>query len=112
MKHLNVFLATLVLTCFALLPAGAFADDLDDLEVTMDVLDDMSRLDDPVVEMRGPGEGPDFDEDDSDDGEFDDQDDDESGHDGMEDENEFEDEMEDELEEEFEEEFDDELDDD
>jgi hypothetical protein len=41
MKQFNVFIAVLVLTCFAFMPAAVRADDdLDDLDVMMEVLDD------------------------------------------------------------------------
>jgi hypothetical protein len=58
MKQLNVFIATLVITCFSMLPAIALADDheLDDLDVTMDVVDDLEGIDDIVNEMPGPEE--------------------------------------------------------
>jgi len=56
---IKVFIATLVLTCFAYFPAPVFADGLDDLDVTMEVMDDMAGIDDAVLEMRGP-EGDDF----------------------------------------------------
>jgi hypothetical protein len=55
MKQLNVFLATLVLTGFAFLPATTLADELDDLEVTMDVMDDIADVDDAIALMEGPG---------------------------------------------------------
>jgi hypothetical protein len=54
MKHLNVFIATLILTCFALLPTAVRADDLDDLEVTLEVIDDLASVDDTISQMRGP----------------------------------------------------------
>ena len=58
MKHFNVFIAVLVLTCFAFMPAAVRADDdLDDLDVMMEVLDDDTDLDDDIAEMaemRGP----------------------------------------------------------
>ena len=53
--NLNVFLATLALTCLALFPAVVCADDvLDDLDVTMVVLDDDTDLEGAIAEMRGP----------------------------------------------------------
>ena len=67
MKHLNVLFASLAWTCVAMFPAAALADDLDDLEVTMEVLDAESDFDETVTEMRGP---------ENNDIEFDDQDDD------------------------------------
>jgi hypothetical protein len=54
MKQLTIFLATLVLTGLALSPAAARADDLDDLEVTMEVFDDLSDLDGEIARMDGP----------------------------------------------------------
>ncbi len=55
MKHLNVFFVTLALTCLALFPATVRADDdLEDLDVTMVVLDDDTDLEDVIAEMRGP----------------------------------------------------------
>ena len=54
MRQLCAFAAILALTCFALTPNMARADDLDDLEVTMEVLDDTSGLDFEVSAMRGP----------------------------------------------------------
>ena len=64
MKQLNVFLTSLVLTCLAMVPAIATADDLDDLDVTMTVVDDLDGIDDVVTEMRGPEDGNDGDSDD------------------------------------------------
>ena len=55
MRHLNILMATLVLTCFAILPAAARAADLDDLEVTMDVMDELSSVDSSIALMEGPG---------------------------------------------------------
>ena len=55
MKQLNIFLATLVLTCFAFFPGVTLADDaMEDLDVTMIVVDDSGDLDDAISEMRGP----------------------------------------------------------
>lgn len=54
MKQLKVVATTLVFTCFALLPAISQADDMDDLDVTMTVLDETSDLDETISEMRGP----------------------------------------------------------
>ena len=54
MKALDVFTAVLVLACFAFLPLTAQAgDDLDDLDVTMEVLDDETGLDDDIADMAG-----------------------------------------------------------
>ena len=66
MKQINIFTASLALTCLAMFPAAALAGDLDDLEVTMEVLDYESDLDGTIAEMRGP---------DNDDIEFNDRDD-------------------------------------
>jgi len=57
MKQFNVFVATLVLTCFAFLPTTAHADDLDGLDVTMEVMDDISEIGDTISEMQGPEDG-------------------------------------------------------
>ena len=65
---IKVFIATLVLTCFAYFPAPVFADSLDDLDVTMEVLDDVAGIDDAILEMRGPeGDGDDLGDDSGDD---------------------------------------------
>ena len=54
MKALDVFTTVLVLTCFAFLPLAAQAgEDLDDLDVTMEVLDDETGLDDDIADMAG-----------------------------------------------------------
>ena len=54
MKVLDAFITVLVLTCFAFLPLTAQAgDDLDDLDVTMEVLDDEAGLDDNIADMAG-----------------------------------------------------------
>ena len=58
MKHFNVFIAVLVLTCFAFMPAAVRADDLDDLDVMMEVLDDDI---DEMIEMRGPEDDDNYD---------------------------------------------------
>ena len=64
MRQMSIFLAVLVLVCFALFPAAVLADDFDDLEVTMEVIDDLARIDTVVPEMRGPErEDDDFEED-------------------------------------------------
>ena len=55
MKQLNVFIASMVLTMMAFAPAVARADeDMDDLEVTMEVLDNVVQLDGQFAEMEGP----------------------------------------------------------
>ena len=51
MKHLIGFAAGLALGLLA--PAAALADQ--DLEVTMEVIDDLSELDGIIAEMPGPG---------------------------------------------------------
>ena len=57
MDSFRIFLAAVVMSCLSLLPLTASADD--ELEVTMEVIDDLSDVDGDFVEMRGP----DFDED-------------------------------------------------
>ena len=57
MKHITITLTTFVLTGLALAPAVAFAGDLDDLDVTMEVLDDTSSIDNSIPEMQGPADG-------------------------------------------------------
>jgi hypothetical protein len=52
MKYLNVFAASLALACCPLLAVAALADQ--DLEVTMEVIDDISELDGLIAEMPGP----------------------------------------------------------
>ena len=72
MKNLRLFLASLALTCCGFFPAVAMADDMDELDVTMDVLDSVAGVDGNVLIMSGPegfvAEGPDG----EDVGEFDD----------------------------------------
>lgn len=65
MKELRLLIASMTLTCFALFPAVSHADD--DLDVTMDVFDDLSKIDGMVADMQGP-EMPDADDDDGDHG--------------------------------------------
>jgi hypothetical protein len=57
MKQFNVFLTTLILTCFALFPGIASAGDLDDLDVTMEIIDNIGDISDVVAEMDGPEDG-------------------------------------------------------
>ena len=57
MKHIIMTLTAFVLTGLALAPAISFAGDLDDLDVTMEVLDDTSGIDDSIPEMQGPVDG-------------------------------------------------------
>ena len=54
MKNLRLFTASIALTCFSLFPAFAAADELDELDVTFEVLDSVADLDGQVLEMRGP----------------------------------------------------------
>ena len=56
MKHFNVFIATLILTGFAFLPATARADDddWDDLDVTMEIVEDLGSVGDTIARMEGP----------------------------------------------------------
>jgi Skp family chaperone for outer membrane proteins len=55
MTQLNVFFTILVLNLMASAAATArAADGLDDLEVTMQVLDDASELKDTIAEMESP----------------------------------------------------------
>lgn len=55
MKPLNLSLTLLVLTLMAFIPAGARADeDMDGLDATMIVLDDVSDLDEAIAEIDGP----------------------------------------------------------
>ena len=57
MKKLSLFIAVLILTVFAFTPTVARADDgWDDLEVTMEVIDDASDLEETIAEMEGPGD--------------------------------------------------------
>ena len=63
MKNLRLFLASLALTCIGFFPAVATADDMDELDVTMEVLDSVAGIDGNVLIMSGPEgmaeEGPD-----------------------------------------------------
>lgn len=55
MKHVTVFFAITALTLVAFFPATARADDeLEDLDVTMEVLDDLGDFDNRMSRMRGP----------------------------------------------------------
>jgi hypothetical protein len=57
MKQLNLFAALLALTCCAFFSAAVLADDaLEDLDVTMIVVDDSSELESSISEMRGPND--------------------------------------------------------
>ena len=66
MKDLKLLIANMVLTCFALFPVASLADD--DLDVTMEVLDNLAQIEGVVLELRGP-EGDDEGDDDSESGE-------------------------------------------
>lgn len=58
MKPLSVFLVILGLTCIAFFPAATCADEtLEDLDVTMVVIDSPGDIDDLVSRMRGPDNG-------------------------------------------------------
>ena len=67
MEQLKLFLAILALTCIAFFPPAARGDGvLDDLDVSLVVLDDASDLSAELSEMRGPDDHVDeHDEDDS-----------------------------------------------
>ena len=54
MKHFRLFLATLGLTGLAFMPATALANGLDDLDVTMDVMESMENIDEVIYAMPGP----------------------------------------------------------
>jgi hypothetical protein len=69
MKQFRLFFATLGLTCFALLPATSLADGLEDLEVTMAVIESMDGIDVAISEMRGPESNDDVNDDVGGDGE-------------------------------------------
>ena len=66
MKELRLLIASAMLSSFVLYPAIASAND-DDLEVTMDVVDDISDIDGVIIDVRafstedGDGEGADID---------------------------------------------------
>ena len=77
MNGFKIFIVATALSCLALFPAVARADDeLDDLDVTMDVFDDEFEFDQSMTTMRGPE---DFDDDDDwEDDESDDESEDES----------------------------------
>jgi len=49
MKSLKLFIASLAVTCFSLFPAFAQANELDELDVTMEVLDSIAELDGKVL---------------------------------------------------------------
>ena len=52
MKGFRLLIASTAMTCLTFGPLTALADD--ELEVTMEVIDDLSDIDDEIVEMRGP----------------------------------------------------------
>lgn len=56
MKAFDIFLATLALATLAGAPAAVVADELDDLDVTMEVMTDEDELDEFISEMRGPND--------------------------------------------------------
>ena len=88
MKQINLLFASLALTCFTMYPAVTLADDLDDLEVTMEVLDDESDFAETISSIRGP-ENADIEFGDSDDAEAEEREDGEGvsdDHDGSDDE--------------------------
>lgn len=76
MKQLKLIIACVMLTCFALFPVLATAD-VDDLDVTMEVMDNAEDVNNGI-EMLGPESDDgqhDFDETDSDEGRDEDRDD-------------------------------------
>lgn len=115
MRRLHVLFASLALALLALAPAAVRADERDDLDVTMEVLDEVGDLDRAIAEMDGPDLGEVEDEDwEDEDGRT--REDDEHGSARDQDsasedeyEDDYEDEDEDELEEEFEDDFEDEF---
>ena len=52
MKAFKLLMASMVLTCFALFPVVSLADD--DLDVTMEILDNLAQIEGVVLQMRGP----------------------------------------------------------
>jgi len=54
MRELKLFSASVALTCIALFPAISSASD--ELDVTMDIIEDLADIDDEVSTMRGPGD--------------------------------------------------------
>ncbi len=93
MNGFKIFTVATALSCLALFPVAARADDeLDDLDVTMDVFDDEFEFDNSMTTMRGPE---DVDDDDWEDDESDDENESESENDDYS-EDEFEDESEEE----------------
>ncbi len=63
MKQLKVMITATLFASLSSLPAVSVAEDLDDLEVTMEVVDDVEGIQDVVIEMPGP-EGTDGDRED------------------------------------------------
>ena len=58
MKNFRLLIASMVLTCFALIPVVSLADE--DLEVTMDVIDNLSQVEGVIIQMtaaKGDDEG-------------------------------------------------------
>jgi hypothetical protein len=54
MKQIKVFFSTLALGFAALLPAATMAGELDDLDVTMELVADVAGVGDVIADMRGP----------------------------------------------------------
>ena len=54
MKNIRLFVATVAMTFVALFPAVSSAANVDELEVTMKVIDNVADLDGEVLEMPGP----------------------------------------------------------
>jgi hypothetical protein len=54
MRELKLLLASMALASIALLPAISSAND--ELDVTMDIIEDLTDIDDEVSTMRGPGD--------------------------------------------------------
>ncbi|MFQ5566171.1 MAG: hypothetical protein ACE5EU_07400 [Paracoccaceae bacterium] len=55
MNKFRLLAANVVLTCVALLPAASLADE--ELDVTMDVIDDLASVEGVILETRGPDGG-------------------------------------------------------
>ena len=54
MRPVILFITTFFLTGVVIFPGVVRADDLDDLDVTMEIIDDVSGFDFNVAEMEGP----------------------------------------------------------
>ena len=90
MKELKLMIASMVLTCFASFPVASLADD--DLDVTMEILDNLAQIEGVVLQMTDPDDndkgadgGGDEGDDYEDDGAGDDDHEDRFEHDGEED---------------------------